>query len=417
MRVAERTRRPFHEPSAVSARSRGACAARACCEAPPSSARFDFGHVSVFPPVQPRLEITQPGDAYEQEADRVADEVMRMSRPGRLLARMTPATASAGTVSRKCRACAEEDEARAAGALVPDEDEDEMGGGLVVDRDMPLPDGSSTMEEEEEILPESAPVAGVQRQPAGGAAGGAMRPAGPADLVPGLGRALDPALRAVFEPRFGFSFDRVRVHTDTRSAAAARSLGALAYTIGHDIVFGAGQYALDSAVGQRLLAHELAHVVQQDDSLPPLASARLAGGPTVVRPGTVGRAVVQRWTTGGTAPTNTNTIVCDGSGGVRVQVGAPGNADQAACLTDCIRRHEESHRSDALASNSAICDGKANQIQVTFSSVDEQKASEIRASDAEIACLNGKLGSASDTCKPIIRARITQITAYRDSFR
>jgi len=209
----------------------------------------------------------------------------------------------------------------------------------------------------------------------------------------------------------------VRVHADDRAAVAARSLGALAYTVGPDIVFGAGRYAPGTADGQRLVAHELAHVVQQESSLPRVGGPGAAGAATVARAGTVGRAVVQRWTTGSTAPTTTNTIVCDGSGGIRVQIGGAGNAAQAACLTDCIRAHENSHRSDALASNATICDGKADQIQVTFSSVAEQKASEITASDAEIDCLNGKLPSASDECKPIIEARITQITAYRDSFK
>jgi hypothetical protein len=241
----------------------------------------------------------------------------------------------------------------------------------------------------------------------------------PADLVPGTGSQLPSAVRNFFEPRFGFSFDRVRVHTGGRADAAARSLDARAYTLGHDIVFADGQFTPETAAGQRLLAHELAHVVQQDASLPRDArsSANGARAGAVAAPGTIGRAMVQRWTTGGTAPTNTNTIVCDGSGGVRVQVGNAGNADQAACLTSCIRRHEQNHRSDALGANSKICDGKADQIQVTFSDTAEQKDSEYRAYDAEITCLNGQKSSASDKCKPIIEARITQITPIRDSFK
>ena len=66
-----------------------------------------------------------------------------------------------------------------------------------------------------------------------------------------------------FEPRFGFDFSRVRIHADSRAAESARTVNALAYTVGNDIVFAAGQYAPRAAPGQRLLAHELAHVAQQ----------------------------------------------------------------------------------------------------------------------------------------------------------
>jgi hypothetical protein len=77
------------------------------------------------------------------------------------------------------------------------------------------------------------------------------------------GRPLGPAARAFFEPRFGQDFSGVRVHTDPRAAASAEAVGALAYTVGRHVVFGAGQYAPGTAAGRRLLAHELAHVVQQ----------------------------------------------------------------------------------------------------------------------------------------------------------
>ncbi len=76
------------------------------------------------------------------------------------------------------------------------------------------------------------------------------------------GRPICPADRAFMEPRLGHDFSRVRVHADS-SAAAAQSVDARAYTLGQDIVFGAGQYAPGTAQGRRLLAHELTHVVQQ----------------------------------------------------------------------------------------------------------------------------------------------------------
>jgi hypothetical protein len=68
---------------------------------------------------------------------------------------------------------------------------------------------------------------------------------------------------AFFSPRFGFDFSEVRIHTDGEAARSARRFNALAYTAGADIAFGEGQYAPGTAAGRRLLAHELAHVVQQ----------------------------------------------------------------------------------------------------------------------------------------------------------
>ena len=76
------------------------------------------------------------------------------------------------------------------------------------------------------------------------------------------GKPLDTATRALMERRFGHDFSRVQVHTDDQAARSAQAINAFAYTVGRDVVFGAGQYAPSSGVGQRLLAHELAHVVQ-----------------------------------------------------------------------------------------------------------------------------------------------------------
>ncbi len=103
---------------------------------------------------------------------------------------------------------------------------------------------------------------GIQRQTAGQPAP-ATTPLLVHDVVGSPGRALDAQTRAFMEPRFGHDFSRVRVHTDARAAESARSVSALAYTVGRDVVFGAGQYAPTTARGLGLLAHELAHVVQQ----------------------------------------------------------------------------------------------------------------------------------------------------------
>lgn len=77
------------------------------------------------------------------------------------------------------------------------------------------------------------------------------------------GQSLDGAARGFFESRFGHNLDSVRVHTDGRAAESARAIDALAYTAGNDVVFDRGRYAPGTVRGRSLLAHELAHVVQQ----------------------------------------------------------------------------------------------------------------------------------------------------------
>ena len=110
-------------------------------------------------------------------------------------------------------------------------------------------------------------------------------PAGPAVAPPVVhevlgspGRPLDPGMRGEMEARFGHDFSRVRVHTDERAAASARAVKAAAYTVGRDVVFGTAGYTPGTAEGRSLLAHELAHVVQQGGrstagSLPVAAAA------------------------------------------------------------------------------------------------------------------------------------------------
>jgi Domain of unknown function (DUF4157) len=90
------------------------------------------------------------------------------------------------------------------------------------------------------------------------------------DVLRSPGHPLDSAARAFFEPRFGHDFSHVRVHTDSHAADSARSINAHAYTSGSDIVFAPGQYSPATETGRSLLAHELAHVIQQSGSQPPV---------------------------------------------------------------------------------------------------------------------------------------------------
>lgn len=98
--------------------------------------------------------------------------------------------------------------------------------------------------------------------PAHRAADGAV-PALVQEVLASPGRPLDVATRDYMESRFGHDFSRVRVHTDGKAAESARVVGALAYTVGRDVVFASGRYSPAWFEGKRLLAHELAHTVQQ----------------------------------------------------------------------------------------------------------------------------------------------------------
>jgi hypothetical protein len=161
--------------------------------------------------IQPKLTVSQPDDPYEQEADRVAEKVMRMPAPGVQRKSACPTGAGPG-----CR----DDEEKDKESLV-----------------------------QRKVSAHSPPALDV--------------PPIVHDVLQSPGEPLDAATRAFFEPRFGHEFSNVRVHADTKAAESARAVGAIAYTVGRNVVFGAGQYVPHSDRGRKLLTHELAHIVQQ----------------------------------------------------------------------------------------------------------------------------------------------------------
>jgi hypothetical protein len=147
------------------------------------------------------------------------------------------------------------------------------------------------LEREAQRMADQVPAA-----PARFEAGGAQSHAGPrkaskappsawpafaAPLAASSGRALDPLLRAEMGRHFGHDFSHVRVHTDAQAGHAAHDAGARAFTVGPDVVFGAGQFAPGTQAGRRLIAHELAHVVQQQGG----ETASGSAGPTGAKPG------------------------------------------------------------------------------------------------------------------------------------
>ncbi|HEY6058490.1 MAG TPA: DUF4157 domain-containing protein [Candidatus Limnocylindrales bacterium] len=98
----------------------------------------------------------------------------------------------------------------------------------------------------------------------------------------GGGRPLDESTRTGMESAFGADFSDVRVHSDGGAAESARAVSAHAYTVGNEIVFGAGRYDPGSPTGQRTLAHELTHVVQQRSG--PVDGTPAAGGIRISHP-------------------------------------------------------------------------------------------------------------------------------------
>lgn len=106
----------------------------------------------------------------------------------------------------------------------------------------------------------------IQRRVSAGNTEAGVAPPGVQTVLASTGRPLDARTRAFFETRFGHDFGDVRVHTDRGAAQSAALLGAQAYTAGHHIVFASGRFAQASSVGRRLIAHELAHTVQQGDA-------------------------------------------------------------------------------------------------------------------------------------------------------
>ena len=123
---------------------------------------------------------------------------------------------------------------------------------------------------ERDLLVASAPKRGqgLQKQPAGLQSAVSEAPAVVHEVLRSPGQPLDAAARAYFEPRFGHRFGDVRIHADARAAESARSIDAAAYTVATHVAFDAGRYEPHALQGRRLLAHELAHVVQQRANSP-----------------------------------------------------------------------------------------------------------------------------------------------------
>jgi outer membrane protein OmpA-like peptidoglycan-associated protein len=186
--------------------------------------------------IQCKLEVGATNDPLEAEADQVADRVMRMTDAS------VAARDSAPIVRRACPACQKEEEG----------DKVQRKESSSVVRRM-CPECKKEEEEKEQSVQRKAATVGSSGGPA---------PQSVKKVLNSPGRPLPASDRAFFEPRLGVDLSSVRIHDDSRAADSARSIGAHAYTLGSHVAF-AGPMDASSDSGRRLLAHELAHVAQQ----------------------------------------------------------------------------------------------------------------------------------------------------------
>ena len=186
--------------------------------APPTKRDYCFTglpiHAESPQPIQTKLAINSPGDIYEQEADRISSHIADASGP------TLQRTCTCGGTCSKCQS----------------QDSEQRSKTLSTMRMEKGNDGRTT----------APPIVD--------------------QVLRSSGQPLDDATRSSMEPAFGHDFSFVRMHTDPLAAESSLALRARAYTVGRDIVFGASQYAPGTQEGRRLIAHELTHVVQQEQS-------------------------------------------------------------------------------------------------------------------------------------------------------
>lgn len=202
-----------------------------------SFSRPDFTRIRVHalsaPAIQTKLAINKPGDEYEQEADRVAEQVMRMPdavavAPPAVMGRVIPGTQRKCSCGGTCAECKGEQ---------ADDEHGKM--------------------QRKSTGPQILSLSPTPTR------SGMTAPPTVHEVLNSPGQPLNSATRAFFEPRFGVDFSNVRIHADEHAAASSRAVNARAYTVGQHIAFAAGEYGNDRLEQQKLLAHELTHTVQQ----------------------------------------------------------------------------------------------------------------------------------------------------------
>jgi hypothetical protein len=183
------------------------------------------------PLIQTKLAIGQPNDKYEQEADRVADQVVDIPDP-----------------ALQCQ-------------LENEEEKETFQTKSLADQTTPLlQKQEEPPEKEEEEFSKAEEKSGhtLQSNPTFESRINSLKSGG---------QPLDTSIRAFFEPRFGYDFSAVRVHTDNNASDTAKSINARAFTLGNYVIMGSDEYHPNSRAGRQLLGHELTHIIQQGEDL------------------------------------------------------------------------------------------------------------------------------------------------------
>lgn len=222
--------------------------------------------------IQPKLTIGQPGDKYEQEADRVADRVMAM-----------PVSPVQPKIQRQAQEEEEQVQAKSVDIISPPiqlQAEEEEQVQTKAEPIAPLIQRQEVAEEEEQVQTKPlstsiTPAIQLQTEEKSvQAKAEAIATQNPSNgntrslesrlsAQKGSGSPLSNEVRTFMEPRFGVDFSQVKIHADSEAVQMNRELNAQAFAHGRDIYFGAGKYNPSLSEGKRLLAHELTHVVQQ----------------------------------------------------------------------------------------------------------------------------------------------------------
>lgn len=180
-----------------------------------------FTHNFNFANIQTKLKVSQPGDEYEQEADRMAKQIMETPVLDSIPLHVVRKN---GRIDRKCSCQMDKNE-------------------------------------EEKDFSINRKILGIAHQ-----VSPTEIPEQFSNIISNTGIQIDSNTRGFMESKFGYDFSNVRIHTDDTAAKSAYSINALSYTAGTNIVFGKGQYQPNSLEGKKLLAHELVHVIQQSTS-------------------------------------------------------------------------------------------------------------------------------------------------------
>ena len=239
--------------------------------------------------IQPKLTINQPNDIYEQEADTVAEKVIRMpdSTAGSLF--FHPKPVSVTPVQRKCTACEEEDKIQRKEdedeelqlkpeinlnpqrkcADCEEEDDEVVQTKSLYGRSIQRKPEECKQEEEKPFPPQTLKVSQtIQKKGLVTTPVVSHNLATSIESARGRGNHMDRATLSFMMPRFRTDFSKVKIHNDADAAVMSKQLGAKAFTVGNDIFFNDGEFQPHSINGKKLLAHELTHVMQQTNPAP-----------------------------------------------------------------------------------------------------------------------------------------------------